>query len=161
MQDKCFTMTKSFALAFALTVLMACNNSTHEHEDRKDGFSETAKTPEDSLFKAVLEGHDIGMAKLGKIRTYIDLSRKGLDSLMKVKASPEKEILQQAYMDIQEDLNYAEYGMNTWMEAFNPDSAKENMETRIKYLTSEKEKVDKVKENILSSLQRADSLFKK
>ena len=161
MQDKCFTMTKSFALAIALTVLMACNNAAHEHVDRKDGFSETAKSPEDSLFQAVLDGHDVGMAKLGKIRTYLDLSRKGLDSLMKVKASPEKEILQQAYMDIQEDLNYAEYGMNTWMEAFNPDSAKENMETRIKYLTSEKDKVDKVKENILSSLQRADSLFKK
>ena len=64
-------------------------------------------------------------------------------------------------MDIQEDLNYAEYGMNTWMEAFNPDSAKENMEARIKYLASEKDKVDKVKESILSSLQRADSLFKK
>lgn len=64
-------------------------------------------------------------------------------------------------MDIQEDLNYAEYSMNTWMEEFNSDSAKDNPELRLEYLKTEQDKVEKVKNNILSSIQRADSIFKK
>ena len=64
-------------------------------------------------------------------------------------------------MSIQEDLNFAEYSMNTWMEEFIPDSAKDNPEGRLTYLKTEHEKVEKVKNNIQLSLQRADSLFKK
>ena len=64
-------------------------------------------------------------------------------------------------MDVQEDLNYAEYSMNTWMEEFNVDSARDNSEVRRTYLKSEQEKVDKVKNAILESLRVADSLFKK
>ncbi|ULQ51863.1 hypothetical protein [Flavihumibacter fluvii] len=154
-------MKNFFALAIALSVFAACNNSAHQHEDRKDGFSDNAKTPEDSLFQLVMDGHDVGMANIGKIRASLALAKAGLDSVAKLKDSPEKEKLQQAFMDIQEDLNYAEYGMNTWMAEFNPDSATGNMDARIKYLSDEKTKVDKVKESILSSLQRADSLFRK
>lgn len=42
----------------------------------------------------------------------------------------------------------------------NMDSALNNAEQRIKYLTDEKLKVGKVKEAILGSLQKADSLLK-
>ena len=45
------------------------------------------------------------------------------------------------------------------MEEFKADSLKGNTELRAAYLQSEKEKVTKVKEAILGSLQRADSLF--
>jgi hypothetical protein len=154
-------MRRILVLGIALTAFIACKNASNEATDRKDGFSAVAKTPEDSLFQLVMDGHDVGMEKLGKIKGYLIQAKAGLDSVAKLKDSPEKEILQQAYMDVQEDLNYAEFSMNTWMEGFNPDSARENMDARLQYLTSEKEKVDKVKESILSSLQRADSLFKK
>jgi transcriptional regulator NrdR family protein len=40
------------------------------------------------------------------------------------------------------------------------DSAVSNIEQRIKYLTEEKLRVSKVKEAILNSLQKADSLLK-
>jgi hypothetical protein len=50
--------------------------------------------------------------------------------------------------------------MNKWMDEFNMDSAVNNMEQRIKYLTDEKMKVGKVKESILGSLHKADSLLK-
>ena len=154
-------MSRFYSLVVVLSLLAGCKNDNHEHEDRKDGFSETAKTPEDSLYQLVMDGHDAGMGKLGKIKAYLGQAKAGLDSVGKLKASPEKEKLQQAYMDIQEDLNYAEYGMNTWMEEFNPDSATGNPAARFQYLAGEKEKVDKVKESILVALQKADSLFKK
>jgi hypothetical protein len=51
--------------------------------------------------------------------------------------------------------------MNTWMEEFNVDSARDNQEVRLTYLKTEQEKVDKVKNAILESLRVADSLFKK
>jgi Fe2+ or Zn2+ uptake regulation protein len=46
------------------------------------------------------------------------------------------------------------------MDEFNVDSAIDNAKERIKYLEEEKLKVTKVKEAILSSLQKADSLLK-
>jgi len=50
--------------------------------------------------------------------------------------------------------------MENWMDEFNMDSAVNNVEQRIKYLSEEKLKVSNVKENILTSLQKADSLIK-
>jgi len=67
---------------------------------------------------------------------------------------------QQSIKDLHEDLNYADYGMNTWMQEFKADTLQDNKESRIKYLESEKEKVNKIKEAILSGLKRADSLLK-
>jgi len=46
------------------------------------------------------------------------------------------------------------------MDEFNMDSLTNNAKERIKYLTDEKLKVSKVKESILNSLQKADSLVK-
>ncbi|MBK5273326.1 MAG: viral A-type inclusion protein, partial [Bacteroidia bacterium] len=47
-----------------------------------------------------------------------------------------------------------------WMDEFNMDSAINNLDERIKYLADEKLKVTTVKESILNSLQKADSLIR-
>ena len=141
----------------ALLVFAACKDN--EQNERKDGFSNVSKNKEDSLFHEVMEGHDIGMARMSKITKYLTRIKTTLDSINKLPAAKIDEGYQQMLIDLQEDLNYAEYGMNTWMEEFKIDSAKENKEKRIEYLESEKIKVAKVKEAILSSLQRADSIF--
>lgn len=153
-------MKAPLLLAAGILLLTACNNANEHAGHRTDGFSDMAKTPEDSLFKLVMEGHDIGMAKMGKIKEAQKQAQAALDSLNKTSGAS-KEALQQALMDLQEDLNYAEYGMNTWMEEFNVDSARDNQEVRLTYLKTEQEKVDKVKNAILESLRVADSLFKK
>jgi len=145
---------------FALLFFGACNNSDRgENNERKDGFSNIPKNKEDSLFQEVMEGHNIGMARMSKITKYLTRIQKSLDSINKLPAAKIDEGYQQTLIDLQEDLNYAEYGMNTWMKEFKIDSAKENSEKRIQYLESEKIKVIKVKESILGSLQRADSIF--
>ena len=137
-------------------IIAACGEET---TSRKDGFTPVLNTREDSLFHEVMEGHDIGMARMSKITKYLNQIQKALDSITKLPAAKIDENYQQTLIDLQEDLNYAEYGMNTWMEEFKIDSAKENSEKRIQYLESEKLKVVKVKEAILESLQRADSIF--
>ena len=136
---------------------LSCTNNTQEN--RKDGFSTKTLTKEDSLFQEVMEGHDIGMARMIKISKYLKQIQSKLDSINKLSASKPDKNYQQALIDLQEDLNYAEYGMNNWMDTFKHDSAKENKEKRIQYLEGEKEKINKVKELILGSLARADSMF--
>jgi hypothetical protein len=138
----------------------ACKNSdSSEQNERKDGFSNIPKNKEDSLFHEVMEGHDIGMARMIKITKYLTQIQKALDSINKLPAVKIDEQYQQTLIDLQEDLNYAKYGMNSWMDEFNVDSAKENKEKRIQYLESEKVKIEKVKKAILGSLQTADSIF--
>jgi len=58
-------------------------------------------------------------------------------------------------------LTFADHGMEAWMNEFNMDSLKDNEKEQLKYLESEKEKISKVNEVMISSLQKADSLLKK
>jgi hypothetical protein len=145
---------------FSLIIFLACGNGTDgEEKPRKDGFSDSPKNKEDSLFHEVMNGHDIGMARMGRVSKYLARIQHALDSINKLPETKIDADYQQSLIDLQEDLNYAEYGMNTWMDGFKIDSAKGDMEKRIQYLQGEKEKVMKVKEAILGALQRADSIF--
>lgn len=154
-------MKKLISLLAGALLLAACSNGGHEQHERTDGFSETAKTPEDSLYKAIMEGHDSGMGKMGKLKGYQQQAIAAMDSISKLPESPAKKQLLQTYTDLKSDLALAEQSMNSWMNEFNPDSATDNKELRIKYLTAEKARVDQVKESIRTSLQKADSLFRK
>jgi len=150
-------MKKILASCIVL-IIIACNQT--EEPTRKDGFSEVPKSKEDSLYKEVMEGHDIGMSKIIRVKRAISKSQHQLDSLNALPKNKLDQNYQQAIMDLQEDLNYADYGMNTWMTEFKADTLQDNKELRIRYLESEKEKVTKIKEAILSGLKRADSLLK-
>jgi len=148
-------------IGLIITGILACNDQADTATERKNGFTPEIKTKEDSLYHDVMEGHDVGMAKIGKVRKYLDQSQQALDSINKLPAAKTDTTYRRALTNLHEDLKYADYSMNAWMEEFKVDSGTGNNELRIQYLQSEKEKVNKVKEHILRSLQRADSLFKK
>jgi hypothetical protein len=154
-------MKKKLFTLFFLAGLASCKNAPKQEQERTDGFNPVLKTREDSLFHDVMEGHDMGMARMGKISRYLSQVQKALDSLNKLPASKVDTKYQQFLIDLQKELNYADYGMNTWMEEFKVDSAKGEKEKRIQYLEAEKVKIQKVKESIIGSLKRADSLFGK
>ena len=145
-------------ILLALGFLVSCAGSSSE--DRKDGFSNTAKTPEDSLFQDVMDLHDEAMAKMGKLAGYRKQFDSKIDSLQKIKSST-KEALTEKYNVIREDLKQAEDKMNTWMQEFSIDSAQDDTKRRIEYLESEKSKVSKVKDEIFSALSKADSALAK
>lgn len=148
-------MNKVFIIGVWAFLLAACGGSGDSASDET-----VAKNPEDSLFQQVMEGHDEAMAKIGKLRKYRKTFDEKLDSLKKVKSSA-KAGLTEAYSDVSEKLKTAEEKMNTWMDEFSIDSAQDDMERRLKYLTDEKFKVDDVRDEIMSALSRADSLLKK
>ena len=152
-------MKKIFPWAVVLSVIFAIScNENHSGQSKDAG----PKTRTDSLLSDVMDGHNIGMAKMGRLTRAEQTTRRLLDSIAKLpaKARQAAEPLKIKLDSLQKELSYAEFAMNKWMDEFNMDSAVDNAKERIKYLEEEKLKVTKVKEAILSSLQKADSLLK-
>lgn len=149
-------------LAASISIFIACNNADKKHEGHAGHTTETSKTKADSLYADVMDGHDVGMAKMGKIRAMQNEVKKVLDSIatLPVKAQQTAAPLKTKLDSLAADLRYAEMAMDKWMMEFNMDSAKDNIENRIKYLAEEKLKIEKVKSSILTGLQKADSLLK-
>lgn len=151
---------KSVLVLLSCLLLFACSDNDTT-EDRKDGYTSTPKSKEDSLFHEVMQAHDTGMAKMGNLVKYQKQIQQVLDSLDQLTDREKAAALdyKNFLIRLQEELQQAEAGMNLWMEQFRADSVTENKEKRIEYLGSEKTKVEKVREDILNSLRRADSLF--
>ena len=154
---------KAFQAALTVLVIVtiiACNDEANEHNGH--GKANEPKTQADSLMNDVMDGHNTGMAKMGKLTRAEQTTRRLLDSIAKLpaKARQAAEPLKTKLDSLQKELSYAEFAMNKWMEEFNMDSAVNDAKERINYLGSEKLKVSKVKEAILNSLQKADSLIK-
>ena len=136
-----------------------CNNSrTSTDKDDK-----TTRSASDSLMHEVLKQHDIGMAKMSKISDAKNRVQDDLDSISKLSTDLQKKSLQyRMQMDSMFNrLTFADRGMEAWMNEFNMDSLKDNEKEQLKYLESEREKISKVNEVMISSLQKADSLLKK
>ncbi len=150
-----------FSLAIILltfSFVTACNNT-----DKKANTGNTdPKAIADSLEHAVMDGHNAGMAKYGKLTAMQNEAQRLLDSIAKLPAKAREAMipLKTKLDGLLEDLRSAKSGMDKWMDEYNMDSAVNNIEQRIKYLTTEKIKVSKIKESILNSLQKADSVLK-
>lgn len=141
------------ALAF---IIISCNNST-------DTSATKEKTRIDSLQEQVDDGHIAGMAKMGKLTKYQQRVNQLVDSLSKLpaKAKAASEPYRQKLDSLLKDLNYAEFSMDKWMnEFYSKDTSMVKPEERMKFLEAEKDKVAHVKEAILNSIARADSLLK-
>jgi hypothetical protein len=142
-------------LIFGL-MISACNSSGSGNDQKE-------KSRSDSVMDEVMKGHNIGMAKMNKISTAEKNIQQAIDSIGKLSSDIQKKSL--AYkMQLDsalERLKFANYAMNRWMDEFNMDSFSNNEEERVKYLESEKEKIFKVKDTMINSLQTADSLLTK
>lgn len=144
-------------------MIISCGEGDKKH-DHSGHNTDAPKTPADSLYNQVMAGHDEVMPKMGKIRGAQKEAQRLIDSIAQLpdKAQTAAASLKAKLEELVKDLNYADFAMDKWMTDFNLDSANNNdIEKRIKYLTDEKMKVDKVKEAILNSLAKADSLLRK
>ena len=140
--------------AISIAFLISCNNSGKKVDPLQ------AKA--DSLESSVLEVHNVAMPKSMKIPKAQKEIQRLIDSIDKLPvkqkqtASSYKESLEALF----KNLDDAHAAMEKWMTEFNLDSFKNNNEQHIKYLSEEKIKVDKVKDALLSSLQKVDSVLK-
>lgn len=158
-------MARILLCVLIFLAMMGCQNSStsttegHQHHSATD----TPKTPADSLYVQVMDAHDLVMPKMGKVRGAQKRAQALLDSIATLPTGAPASLV--AYKKGLEalvgDLNYADYAMDQWMMEFNLDSGKNNIEVRLAYLRAELDKVTKVKEAVLSSLAKADTLLKK
>jgi hypothetical protein len=151
-------MKKNILIAlFCTAIITGCNNNS------EPAAPDNLKANADSLYDEVMDGHNVGMAKMPTLSEMQEQAKKVLDSIGKLPAkAKEAAAPYRAKLDsLIKDLSYAEFAMDKWMTDFKYDSAKNNLEQRIRYLTDENSKVGKVKQAILGSLQKADSLLKK
>ena len=102
--------------------------------NNNNGQDAESKTRADSLLNDVMDGHNIGMAKMGRLTRAEQTTRRLLDSIAKLpdKARQAAEPLKIKLDSLQKDLSYAEFAMNKWMDEFNVDSAVNNVNDRIK-----------------------------
>jgi hypothetical protein len=148
-------MKKNILPAFVFSFLISCNNS----EKKVDPLQAKA----DSLEKEVIAGHDVAMPKSMKIPKLQKQIGQVLDSINKLPAKQQQ--ANASYKidlkNLNNDLSNADSLMQKWMNEFNLDSFNTNPQKRVEYLSDEKNKIEKVKTAVLSSLQKADSLLKK
>lgn len=143
-------------LMVAILVFIGCGTNPSGNEENKSSMSE-------SLLDEVVAGHDVAMPKMLKLERLQKEARAAIDSLAKLPASTRSQNSGYASRldSILKDLEYADFAMNKWMTEFNYDSLKDNEPERIKYLEQEKVKVNKMKDAVLNSISKADSLLKK
>src|SRR5688572_26002983 len=142
-----------FPLFLAAAVFISCNDESTNSASSGD------KAEADTLYKQVMNGHNIGMAKMPRLEEAQANVRRMLDSIGRLPESARQASadLKTRLEKLSTEIQQAQDGMNKWMENFNYDSAKNDLSQRIKYLSDEKVRVTKVKEDILRSLQQADS----
>lgn len=151
-------MKISIAFIAIVSLAIACSDGGSKVEE---AVVNEKKAQEDSLYHAVMEGHDVGMAKMGKLKRGLSQVQQKLDSIAKLPAAKIDTVYRNTLLSVQAALSDAEGHMNHWMENFKLDSAKDNPDLRVKYLQGEKATVTVVRDKILSSIQRADSILAK
>lgn len=136
-------MLKNCFLVFLL--LTACQTS-HEHQQEGKLSKENQ-----ALYDEVMRIHDDVMPKQSIIAKYRDTLDAELKDEKLLKDTPAL----QKYQKIRQDLNYAYQAMNLWMQEFEVDYSGKSEEEIKAYLQKEKEKISKVSEKMLSSLEAA------
>lgn len=116
----------------------------------------------DSLLEYIDQGHMDGMGKIGRLHNTKKTVQAMIDSISHLPANIQKTsaLFVEALKTNIKDLDYADMAMDKWMMEYSEDSASSNENDRIKYLSDEKSKVEKVRAAIHNSLQKADSLLK-
>ena len=144
------------SIIFLLISCKSSNSSDNNDRQAKESAS-------DSLMHEILKQHDVGMSKMNKISITKKRVQQALDSIAKLPTDLQKKSVQYR-MQLDSTFNwltFADRHMETWMNEFNMDSLKDNKEEQVKYLESEKRKISQVNQEMIGSLQKADSLLTK
>ncbi|GAB4131043.1 MAG: hypothetical protein OHK0045_17700 [Raineya sp.] len=142
-----------FASFFILSFLFffACQTS-HEHHQKG-----TLSKENQALYEEVMKIHDEVMPKQSIIAKYRDT----LDLELKEEKIQKDTLVLNKYRQIREQLNYAYQAMNIWMQEFEVEYEGKSEEEIKKYLEKEKDKISKIADKMLSSLEAATNRAKK
>jgi hypothetical protein len=144
-------------------IVAGCNNGGTVKKETAASNSGRHKSVVDSLYEQVLAGHDAAMAKYGKLKNAENRVEQLLDSMNKLPAKARVSLSTYVHqMDsLLAGIRRAKANMDKWMDDFNTDSALNNIQQRIHYLSAENAKVVEIRESIFTNLKKADSLLMK
>lgn len=129
-----------------LWIFSACQVSHNHHTQ------ENLSKANQALYDEVMKIHDEVMPKQNIIAKYRDT----LDLELKDEKIQKDSLTYQKFQQIRQDLNYAYQAMNMWMMEFGEiDFEKKNEEEAKAILEKEKEKISKIGDKMLSSLEAA------
>jgi hypothetical protein len=138
--------------------MISCNND----KNKASAEEVTAANEADSLWKEVMDGHNIGMDEMPKLEKAQASVKSILDSIGKLPAAAQSAaaLVRSKLDSLQKDLSYANTAMEKWMGEMNWSAQDMELKERIPYLRSENIKVQALKKTIFNSLAKADSLLK-
>ena len=134
---------------------LCSNNKDKERTDEgnktnlsEDEITNIQKQLEDSLYSVVMDIHDEIMPKMQDIFN--------IKTALEDKIS-DTEVKNDSLALIIDELEQAEAGMMNWMRSFRPDKTVGH-DSLMQYYRAEKEKIEKVKEEMESSIEKAKSM---
>lgn len=116
--------------------------------------NELEKKAYDALMKNVMAVHDEVMPKMGEINTLIG----------QLEAKADTTELGQKFADAKKELETASTGMMDWMQGFGEkfevgENVTDSLLQKLEMLKTEQESIQKVKEQINSSIEKAKALL--
>lgn len=141
-------------LLFVCVLLFACGGGSPGEATRNN--SSIPKSKSDSIYKSIMDGHDLAMKKMGAIARYTSLIKQYQDSLIKTGS---KDILMNATLDSAlQKLAEADEAMNKWMVEFDPDKAGTEELLKIAFYTREREKIAAIEMKMDSGIAIAQKI---
>lgn len=126
---------------------------THdEHEGHEHSAIELKNEDNQILLKEVMDIHDEVMPKMGYMASLQQKFRHMAETTKDQK-------LKEKYLDLSTKLEKADEAMMVWMENFPENVDQLPTEEANKILTKEKEKVIKMKEQVLSAIKESEDIF--
>ena len=113
--------------------------------------------------KEVFAIHDEIMPQMGQLMEYkktLSYEITALDSLLKIKANDSLQKRKDNALAISSTLQEADKGMMDWMHGFNADYDKLSHEEIMKYLNSEKGKIEQIEIKMKESIANAKTSIK-
>lgn len=136
----------------AALLLGGCGQKSHDHEgqDHDHAGEPVAADGNEALYQEVMKVHDEVMPKMD------DIFRLKEDLKNKIASAPD--LAEEKKKEIENkiaELDSASENMMVWMRKFNPLPDSLGAEKAREYLENEMEKVKKVREDVLSSIEKA------
>jgi hypothetical protein len=146
---------------FTSSLVISCGESEHspDHGGQSQNAAAEPKTPADSVLKEMFVFHDEAMPKMGKLKSYEDLSKLRIDSLSKLSDAGSK-ALKANYERLMADLQKAQKEMDDWMGGFEPGKYADK-DSLFQYYLSEKEKAQTMRNDVFKALDSAIAKFGK
>ena len=150
-------MTKKIAALPILFVVVAalygCGKKTEDHSHHHEQQESGSGDPNKALYDSVMDVHNQVMPRLDEM---FKLSESLRDKIAKTPdmPAPKKQEIQAAI----DSLDKANEGMMVWMRQFNPVTDTADRQAARDYLNEEMVKVERVKTDILSAIEKGKAL---